>query len=146
MGFDVPFTSPLKVRVDFMSWGTLAQTSRFSVVLEDTKKKERFESRFGVLKNTGPRHKTHTTNEPEDLLTRITTNRVHTLELVLDKGVITSRLDGDDMGQLEAKDLSDVKLAIEWETVTIHVFGVELTGMPSDSYLGKAIPESKKKN
>jgi serine/threonine-protein kinase len=146
VGFDVPFAAPLKARIDFVSWGTLAQTSRFSVVLEDAKKKERVESRFGVLKGTGPKHKARTTNEPEDLLTRITTNRVHTLELVFDKGVITSRLDGDDMGQVEAKDLSDVKLALEWETVTIHVLGVELTGMPADSYLAKAIPESKKKN
>jgi hypothetical protein len=140
--FDVPLTGQVRVHVDFVSYGTLAQDSRFSLVLEDSKKHERYESRFGVLHNEG-RHKARQLAEPDDLLDRLKTNQKHTLDLELEGGKVTTRLDGKAMGELEAKDMGDVKAAIEWSHVTIHVLGVEVNGFPTDAYVTKQLASKK---
>ena len=138
--FDVPFqsTGSFRAKVSFLSYASLGNDSRVSLVLGESKHKERFEAKFGVLHYEG-RRKIKSCAEPEDLLTKITTNTLHSIVLELKDGVMTAKLDDEKMGEIEVKDLGDLKVAFEWEKVNANVVFAEIEGTPTDDYVKKTV-------
>jgi serine/threonine-protein kinase len=144
--FDVPLTGNVTMKTRFMSFGSIRDDSRFALTIDDQKKKDHFEACWGVLHYEGKGHKPRDVRAPDDLATRISANTLHTLELTYStEGTVTARLDDQDMGQIDAVGIAELKVGVAWENVNLAVLSIEVHGVPTDDYIKKAIDTKKGK-